>query len=226
MKAGRTDHSRTSRTLTNYWPRRRSSQECWFFARRFAPSESKPCQPPQDASKTLPSCSDQSPPFPPYREGLIVFVVSENPTGGINLEQFHNALAWVQAVQAASQPPAKEGIRILGPYFSGSFPSLAQALRADSPVESNKTITIFSGTVSSKPGIDWFTRFLGDSPNYVFYSFQENDDVMIDRYLPVSYRPWLRHRKTGHHFRRRNCLWGWANKSAGWKVHLASPLRQ
>ncbi len=151
------------------------------FRKALPPSDSKPRQPAQNAGQPLPPCSDQGAPVPPYCEGLIVFVVGENPTGGINLSQFHNAVEWIQAVQAASQPPAKEGIRILGPYFSGSFPSLARALRP-SLGETNKTITIFSGTVSSKLGIEWFTKFLGDSHDHTFYSFQENDDLMIDRY--------------------------------------------
>jgi hypothetical protein len=61
----------------------------------------------------------------PYSQGLIVFVVGENPTGGIDLEQFQNAVAWVRSV---SPQTIRDDIRILGPSFSGSFSSLAQAL--------------------------------------------------------------------------------------------------
>ncbi|MGO9518419.1 MAG: hypothetical protein ACLPND_15375 [Candidatus Korobacteraceae bacterium] len=155
-------------------------------------SDSNPCQGMQNPGKTKQVCADSDPgSLAPYSAGLIVFVVGENPTGGMNLQQFGNAVAWIHSLTShaaesklrSSAPQTVEPkIRILGPYFSGSFPSLAEALRARSLVEPNKTITIFSGTVSSKSGIDWFTKFLGDSPDHTFYSFQENDDVMIDRY--------------------------------------------
>ncbi len=61
----------------------------------------------------------------PYDGGLIVFVVGENSTGGIDEEQFENAMSWIAALR-----PAGTGhtFRILGPFFSGSFPSLAHLL--------------------------------------------------------------------------------------------------
>ena len=158
----------------------------------------------------------------PYSQGLIVFVVGENPTGGIHLGQFQNAIQWVQALSPQGR---WENARILGPYFSGSFPSLAQALlinglikgnepplkpsrtaqgHVGQPVQGTKvtnsvpaasagmkneanagqepgSLTVFSGSASSKAGIDWFTKFLENSSGR-FYSFQENDDLMIDRY--------------------------------------------
>ena len=172
--------------------------------------------------------------FPePYSDGLIIFVVGENPTGGIDQEQFQNAVQWMAAFGPNSTKPR---LRILGPYFSGSFPSLAKALRSNhfvdadhtavtplctpedstgpgqrplekssgkskkdqelsatpagaqktgtasaKPANDTKSIAIFSGTTSSRMGIDWFNKFLEKSPAR-FYSFQENDDVMIDRY--------------------------------------------
>ncbi|MGC2111920.1 MAG: phage holin family protein [Candidatus Korobacteraceae bacterium] len=188
----------------------------------------------------------------PYSEGLVVFVVGENPTGGINLEQFNNAVAWVRKLSATADPKVPLDIKILGPYFSGSFPSLAQALLAGKLVYSKqasaqgstgttqnssskaaasaaesqestvpskkkkaesvakktptpglkaenptptaapsqndqasgepKSLTIYSGSVTSETAMRWFTTFLGNSANRTFYSFQENDDLMIDRY--------------------------------------------
>ncbi len=162
------------------------------------------------------SCSADDCVPAPYSQGLIVFVVGENPTGGINLEQFKNAVAWIRSVSPQS---VGDDVRILGPYFSGSLPSLAQALAANCLINSSelaidgsnpaqdgvgnpcnlssnkppgvknapaaapaKSLTIFSGSVSSKPGIDWFHKFLEKNSHGRFYSFQENDDVMIDRY--------------------------------------------
>ena len=57
-----------------------------------------------------------------------MLVVGENPTGGIHLRQFKNAVDWIRTL---SSPGNWDEVRILGPYFSGSFPSLAQALLAN-----------------------------------------------------------------------------------------------
>jgi hypothetical protein len=137
----------------------------------------------------------------PYNEGLIIFVVGENPTGGIDAEQFDNALQWMSVLGVEDPNPR---LRILGPYFSGSIPSLAKALVSNGFINVSdtsatsagapeagtdsgksesaaKSIAIFSGSVSSRTSIAWFTDFLGTTPGR-FYSFQENDDAMIDRY--------------------------------------------
>src|SRR5262249_9096330 len=53
----------------------------------------------------------------PYNGGLVVFVVAELPTGGINQAQFDNALGWID--QLGGLTPKRE-LKILGPTFSGS----------------------------------------------------------------------------------------------------------
>ena len=67
--------------------------------------------------------------FAPFRDGLVVFVVGEEPTHGLHRQQFVNAAAWMAALQPKRCPA---GFcfpdRIIGPSFSGSLPSLATAL--------------------------------------------------------------------------------------------------
>ena len=65
---------------------------------------------------------------PPYRDGLIVFVVGEDATHGIHREQFRNAVAWIHAIQPSPKNSSSKQVAILGPAFSGSFPSLLQLL--------------------------------------------------------------------------------------------------
>ena len=82
-------------------------------------------RPPVQAAAGMDVTADQ-----PYREGLAVLVVGEEPTTGIHKRQFNNALAWIGALEpreggAAARP--KQGVSILGPSFSGSLPSLAPA---------------------------------------------------------------------------------------------------
>jgi hypothetical protein len=62
----------------------------------------------------------------PYSGGLIVFLVGEQPTGGIDDAQFEAALQWLTTLQ----PNLTKGtLRILGPTFTGSLPSLARQLQ-------------------------------------------------------------------------------------------------
>ena len=172
-----------------------------------------------------------SQPPPPYEAGLIVFVVGENPTGGIDTEQLKNAFDWIEVLGGEE---AKQHSGILGPYFSGSLPSLYQGLvrsgivgtataskagckngeksgaacasgRAQATTATNqqppsqktaapattaeqaqpqpipKTFAIFSGSVTSKSGMDWFDAELKNS-SARFFSFQQNDDNTIDSY--------------------------------------------
>src|SRR5215831_7924880 len=83
----------------------------------------------------------------PYENGLIVFLAGEQPTGGIYDDQFDNALRWIQAIGGFSAG----SLRVLGPTFSGSLPSLKQALdRIPAVVKpSPLRLDIYSGGVSS-----------------------------------------------------------------------------
>jgi hypothetical protein len=64
----------------------------------------------------------------PYQRGLLVFVVDEQPTGGIDRREFENALAWIEWLGGLSP---ERTLKILGPSFSGSLPSLDLALDSD-----------------------------------------------------------------------------------------------
>lgn len=135
----------------------------------------------------------------PYKEGMIIFVVSENPTGGVNAAQFNNAVAWISSLSGGDLSQ----LRILGPAFSGSFPSLAGLLTdadkdnrtgsghtevnssssdkaaARSPIK----VRVYSGGASSRTGITWFRNYLHQHfDESTFLTFQESDDLLINRY--------------------------------------------
>lgn len=150
-----------------------------------------PSSPLRTAAATTPSSV--------YDEGLVVFLVGENPTGGIDQDQFKNAIAWISVLRPQG---TESSIRILGPYFSGSFPSLERLLLVSDVanfLEINRLsitlptnapsstqispVKVFSGSTSSSDGIDWFTEFLKKSSLHgQFLAFQENDDLAIARY--------------------------------------------
>jgi hypothetical protein len=114
----------------------------------------------------------------PYRK-LVIFLVGESPTAGINARQFENAKGWINALRDLDKLGGAKGsanslcsLCILGPTFSGSLPSLAGVL---DPKGGN---AIISGSVTSTPDINWFRKLKGVR----FAAFQENDDLVINRY--------------------------------------------
>lgn len=97
----------------------------------------------------------------PYREGLIVFVVGEDPTRGIHTEQFENALAWIDKLEGL-QGNQRGRTAILGPTFSGSFPSLAKLLSIG---ESEKYLSDIRGDSSVPLAI--YSENLGEATGLV-----------------------------------------------------------
>jgi hypothetical protein len=137
--------------------------------------------PPDPAATSTDPHTPPAKPHGPYEGGLAVFVVSELPTGGIDQEQFDNALAWIQELGGLS-PDRK--LKILGPTFSGSLPSLYQSLhlhRLDSFPGKN-AISVSSGSVSSDISIHWFSEQLNKENLGKFETALEGDSVLVDRF--------------------------------------------
>jgi hypothetical protein len=127
-------------------------------------------------------------PLGPYFDGLIVFVVGEDPTRGIHTEQFTNALAWIDTLKLwEDTSPAR--VAILGPSFSGSFPSLAKLLSAGPSRAYLEYIrrtpagklAIYTGTANSGEAIAGFGP-TARAENLDFHSFLERDEVELERY--------------------------------------------
>ncbi len=133
-------------------------------------------------------------PQAPYQEGLIVFVVGEEPTGGIHRAQFNNAVAWIAALEKDRNKHAP--VAILGPTFSGSFPSLAQLLSNNQVSNgrglngaSSNPLAIYSGSATSTEDAKHFNNA---TPGIIFHSFLLDDDMNLDlfcRYLEAGISP-------------------------------------
>jgi hypothetical protein len=121
----------------------------------------------------------------PYQHGLIVFVVGEESTRGIHRQQFQNAVAWISALDTKrTNKPAP--VAILGPTFSGSFPSLGELLSSEGVREalhgdSSAQLAIYSGSASG--GADG-TAFadIAKKQKADFRSFLQDDDTVMDRF--------------------------------------------
>jgi hypothetical protein len=147
---------------------------------RRALEDSAPATPPSAASSASPA------PPGPFADTLVVFVVSEEPTSGIQREQFRNAVRWIQSLTAGAVTLAPGGIAVLGPDFSGSIPSLAQLLNdpaVASLLRAQQPLRVY-GIVSSNEGVRWLTAPTR-LPGYTlaFKSFKQDDATTSERYF-------------------------------------------
>lgn len=113
-----------------------------------------------------------------YQHAMIVFIVGEEPTRGIHRAQFENAVAWIRAMRSSTEQ--RTSVAILGPTFSGSFPSLETLLaKTDALRKLNKGtgLAIYSGSASSSTDGQAFAQTNGVQ----FRSFVEDDTTELRR---------------------------------------------
>jgi hypothetical protein len=114
---------------------------------------------------------------------LFVFVAGERPTGGINKQQFLDALQIMAAIRKdAPESTPNSPLLILGPNFSGSLYSLHYLLEDDSDT---RPVIIHSGTASSYSTIRWF-QSRRRKRDLVFRSFQESDQYALQHFLAFA----------------------------------------
>ena len=154
-----------------------------------------------DIQENQPGLLVFSKPFtnPASAGGLAVFVVSELPTGGINREQFENALKWIyQLGDFSSKNQLKiNELKILGPTFSGSLSSLYSLITSitsapprSMPLLRKLSFKISSGTVSSESDGEWFKQQLEQLQQLqqlpdrsTFETAMGGDCVLVKRFL-------------------------------------------
>ena len=133
---------------------------------------------------------------------LLVFVIGENPTAGINKSQFLNAIALAKELYGIplDSPLSPDQLkstnqtlldklgllRIFGPTFSGSLDSLQQLLDCSesgfpcSDKKKNTNIVVYSGTVTNCASAEHFKQTAS------FWSLQEYDEIAIARFLEFA----------------------------------------
>jgi hypothetical protein len=115
---------------------------------------------------------------------LLVFLVGETPTGGINRLQFRNAMAAIEDLcsKGCDDAPLKGGSKklfILGPMFSGSLYSL-RAIVDEAKRAPFSSIDVRSGTTTDDDTIQWF-RDKEQGNSVTFQSFQKSStDALQD----------------------------------------------
>ena len=132
-------------------------------------------------SRRLPSAGSYD---DPYNHGLFVFLVGEKPTTGINRIQWDNALAWIG--QHANEKGSDRALRVLGPTFSGSVPSVARALVDFGKKPGNfNNVLLYTGTIRGCSSYRWLRAELRNSAAIPirFADFNQNDAIQVDRYF-------------------------------------------
>ncbi len=119
-----------------------------------------------------------------YTRGLFVFVVGEKPTTGINRAQWENTLEWINL--HADKRDGDPALRVLGPNFSGSAPSVARAI-ADPGGQARgfPNILLYTGAMHGCSSFQWLKSEL-QQLNAVpvrAATFDENDSIQVDRYF-------------------------------------------
>jgi hypothetical protein len=79
-------------------------------------------------------------------EALLIFVVGETPTAGVNPDQFQIARAYMETLGPYRR---SDTVKIVGPTFSGSFHSLAELIVQDQIDHPGKFYQVHSGTATS-----------------------------------------------------------------------------
>jgi hypothetical protein len=119
-----------------------------------------------------------------YTHGLFVFLIGEKPTTGINQIQWNNALAWIRV--HAKAKGSDRTLRVLGPTFSGSAPSVARTLVDSAKQPGNFTnILLYSGTIRGCSSYRWLKEELRNSSPIParLADFNQNDAIQVDRYF-------------------------------------------
>lgn len=124
-----------------------------------------------------------------YASGLLLFVVGEQPTGGIDPHQWDNALSEMKSglVEFAQHVSNQKKLLVLGPNFSGSLPSLQREIEAH--LSDYPHVLVLSGTTSNYGEVNAFRsalKKLNDtlpSSSLNFGTFAEADEIHIARYL-------------------------------------------
>ena len=91
---------------------------------------------------------------------LLVFMVGETPTAGVNPSQFQIARAYMKALCGPSQD--SRPVKIEGPTFSGSFYSLATLILQDRDKLHGKKYQVQSGTAQSSGAANAFLARAGE----------------------------------------------------------------
>ena len=121
----------------------------------------------------------------PYQHPVIVFIVGEEPTRGIHRPQFQNAVKWIKKLRPNDD--SLESVAMLGPSFSGSFPSLAESItNANGLTKLNRGagVRIYSGSASSgKDGQNF-----ADLGGVHFRSFVQDDETILSRFCQYLQR--------------------------------------
>ncbi len=120
---------------------------------------------------------------PRTHPAVLVLLAGETPTWGVRKDQLEAAIRLVVKEDALEPSDAGPELRIVGPTFSGSAPSLAAALR-DRPVDAGPDaawpthFSMVSGTATN-PNLQKLLENVGDAATAKYESTTPTDDKLL-----------------------------------------------
>jgi hypothetical protein len=119
---------------------------------------------------------------------LLIFLVGESPTSGVNADQLANSVRYIHTM---TPYVGDRTIRVIGPSFSGSLPSLPFQLAAFPGVKFHLT----SGMVTAEKEIDRFEGQIAASGGK-FESTVESDQRATKLFFEYAKSHWHSHSRT------------------------------
>ena len=126
-----------------------------------------------------------------YRKGnrlLLIFLIGETPTAGVHKLALSSALGQAAAIEQICALPGNREIRLLGPYFTGSAPSLNSTVKTFKDGYQSKYGRGFPGIriIGQASGVDqWLFDDLKTEKgaSHVFYATQHRSDALVEAVL-------------------------------------------
>jgi len=120
---------------------------------------------------------------------LVVFLVGETVTGGLNRHAFSKALDYLDEISDDVDRDGARDIRIVGPTFSGTFDSLAEVIREQNAAETFH-FHLISGTATDQRSQRKFVEDQFGSATIHFSTTVENDTFAIHAFVDYIWHGW------------------------------------
>ena len=121
---------------------------------------------------------------PPRSPLLLVFLVGETASGGLNRRMFQRAVDYAAEISRRFKTELPEVIRVVGPTFSGSLPSLRAAIQTARSENRRLRFHVATGSATNVSS-ESLTNLLPGASSDLFELMIENDDAVQKRFLSL-----------------------------------------
>jgi hypothetical protein len=125
-----------------------------------------------------------------WNDVLVVFLVGETVTGGLNRQAFSKALQYTDDISDDINPDVPRDVRMVGPTFSGTFDSLAKAIQDQNNARKAHYFHIVSGGATDQRSQQHFVDYEFGNQTVHFSTTVENDSFAIHAFVDYIWDGW------------------------------------